>query len=103
MRIFILSSLLTALFINPTMASSDADDIRKRDALALGFIAYKCNIPLRLERNVWLQGVMVGSDRAYQKAAIAFGESNLEANSVRFGKKEACRRFRGMLGEMNWL
>lgn len=102
MRIFVLTLIAVALLAHPTMASSDADDIRKRDALALGFIAYKCNIPLRPERNVWLQGVMVGSDQAYQKAARDFGAMNLKVNSDRLGKKEACRRFRGMLGEMNW-
>lgn len=103
MRIFILTSLLTALFINPTLAASSSDDIRKRDALAMGFIAYKCDIALRPERNVWLQGVMVGSDKAYQNAARAFGARNLKDNANRLGMKEACRRFRLMLGDMNWL
>ncbi|MER8923411.1 hypothetical protein [Mesorhizobium sp. M0802] len=75
----------------------------RQDALVLGLLANECGWKLKSKTAGWLTGLWDASPQSVTGEAEWFARNQLRDWTKKLGRKEACRRFRGMLADLDWL
>ncbi|MGX5839771.1 hypothetical protein ACWGTI_03490 [Mesorhizobium sp. ArgA1] len=103
MKMVISATLIAAALAFVPFRADAAVAKKTMDNLALGNIARACGLRINSEASAFLAGQRQAAASKTINDAKEFATWQLKTWTGQHGRKEACRRFRGMLSDMGWL